>query len=144
VIGVGPHGGGGGGGGASLEYNFVAGENINQYEVVYGDTAGGVGRVKKAVNAAEATSRVLGVATQTKLTGEAIKVMVGGQYAMHFAADPTIANFGKPVFLDGVAGRVTLTPPGAGTTLVRIGYVVGWGAADALVNIEIGDEFVQT
>ena len=53
MIGVGPHGGGGGGGGASLEYNFVAGENINQYEVVYGDTAGGVGRVKKAINAAD-------------------------------------------------------------------------------------------
>jgi hypothetical protein len=143
MIGVGPHGGGGGGGGASLEYNFVAGENINQYQVVYGDTAGGVGRIKLAVNAAEATSRVLGVATQSKLTGAAIKVMIGGQYAMHFAADPTIANFGRPVYLDAVPGQVTLTPPGAGTILIRIGYVVGYGAADALVNIAIGDEFVQ-
>lgn len=142
MIGVGPHGSGGGGG-ASLEYNFVAGENINQYQVVYGDTAGGVGRIKLAINTAEATSRVLGVATQSKLTGETIKVMVAGQYRMHFAADPTIANFGKPVYLDGVAGRVTLTPPGVGTILIRLGYVVGWGSADALVNIAIGDEFIQ-
>jgi hypothetical protein len=131
------------GGSASSIFDFVAGENLAQYEVVYGDAAGGLGRVKKAINTAEATSRVVGVVTAAALTGATVKVMTLGQYKLKFAGAPVVGDFGKPVFLAGVAGQVTLTPPGAGTVLIRLGYLAGWGAADSLVDLKLGDEFVQ-
>lgn len=133
-----------GGGGATLAYDYVAGENLALYEVVYGDAPGAAARVKKAVNTSETTSRVIGVVSVAAITGATATVMQGGQAKMKFTGgSPVIGDAGKPVYLSAVAGQVTLTAPVAvGSVVIRVGYLVGYGANDNLVNIEIGDPFV--
>lgn len=135
---------GAGGGGATLDFDFTAGEDLLVGQLVYGDSAGGLGRVKKAVNATVAQASVLGVVTQAALTGATAKVRIGGQGTVTFTGGaPAVGDFGKPVYASAVAGQATLTPPGAGLALVRVGYLASYGAADCLVDLAVGDVFQQ-
>jgi len=125
-------------------YTYTAGETLAQYDVVYAYCEGGTsGRLKKATNAAESTSRVVGVVVTGNTAGNAATIVMAGVYKMTFTGTaPAIADFGKPVYLSATAGAVTLTAPGAGTVLLRVGYLVGIGA-QAEVSIHVGDEFQQ-
>jgi len=125
-------------------YSYTAGETLAQYDVVYAYCEGGTsGRLKKATNAAESTSRVVGVVVTGNTAGNAATVVMAGVYKMTFTGTtPAITHFGQPVYLSATAGAVTLTAPGAGTVLLRVGYLVGIGA-QAEVSIHIGDEFQQ-
>jgi len=130
--------------GALGYYSYTAGETLAQYDVVYAYCEGGTsGRLKKATNAAESTSRVVGVVVTGNTAGNAATIVMAGVYKMTFTGTaPAIADFGKPVYLSATAGAVTLTAPGAGTVLLRVGYLVGIGAT-AEVSIHVGDEFQQ-
>ena len=125
-------------------YSYTAGETLAQYDVVYAYCESGTsGRLKKATNAAESTSRVVGVVVTGNTAGNATTVVMAGVYKMTFTGTaPAITDFGKPVYLSATAGAVTLTAPGAGTVLLRVGYLVGIGT-QAEVSIHIGDEFQQ-
>lgn len=130
-------------------YSYTAGETLAQYDVVYAyceDPSGTPSRrLKKATNAAEATSRVIGVVVTGNTAGSAATVVMAGVYKMTFTGTtPALAHSGQPVYLAGTGneGKVTLTPPGAGTVLLRVGYLVGIDA-QAEVSIHIGDEFQQ-
>jgi len=125
-------------------YSYTAGETLAQYDVVYAYCeAGTSGRLKKATNAAESTSRVVGVVVTGNTAGNAATIVMAGVYKMTFTGTtPAITHFGQPVYLSATAGAVTLTAPGAGTVLLRVGYLVGIGA-QAEVSIHIGDEFQQ-
>ena len=125
-------------------YTVTAGETIAQYQLVYGDQPGGLGRVKLAKATTETSSRVLGVVVTGNTVGNAATIVTCGVYGITFeGTTPTLAHYGQPVYLSSTTfGAVTLTAPGAGTVLLRVGYVVGTGA-NALVAIHIGDEFQQ-
>jgi hypothetical protein len=130
--------------GALGVYAYTAGEAFAQYEVLYGDAAGGSGYFKKAVNTAESTSRVVGVAvTGAGGATAGFMLVMAGVYKMKFTGgNPVVGDLGKPVYLSAVAGSVTLTAPvAAGSVVIRVGYLVGYGAADSEVAIHIGDTF---
>jgi len=132
--------------GALGVYQGTAGEAFAQYEALYGDAAGGSGYFKKAVNTAESTSRVVGVAvTGAGGATAGFTYVTAGIYKMKFAGGyvPAVGDMGKPVYLSAVAGSVTLTAPvAAGSVVIRVGYLVGYGAADSEVGIHVGDTFV--
>jgi hypothetical protein len=127
-------------------YDYVAGEAFSMYDVLYGDAAGGAGYFKKAVNATEAQARVVGVAVTGAAGATSGFILVTcGIFKMTFTGGvPAVGDLGKPVYLSAVAGSVSLTPPGAGSGLVsiRLGYLVGYGAAASNVAIHVGDPFV--
>jgi hypothetical protein len=126
-------------------YSFTAGETLAQYDVVYAYCeAGTSGRLKKASNAAESTARVIGVVvSNADGIGNPATIVMAGVYKMTFDSTPAVTDFGKPVFLSDTAGKVTLTAPGAGTVLLRVGFLVGYGSVASEVSIHIGDEFQQ-
>jgi len=127
-------------------YPYVSGvAALVPYEVVYAYDSGGTSYFNKAINTAESTSRVVGVVvTGATNIGDPFTLVTAGIYKMKFTGgNPVAADYGKPVYLSAVAGSVTLTAPvAAGSVVIRVGYLVGYGAADSNVAIHIGDTFV--
>jgi hypothetical protein len=126
-------------------YTFTAGESLSQYDVVYAYCEGGTtARVKKATASAMATARVFGVVVDGNTVNNPVTIVMTGMYKMNFGGTtPGVEDFGKPVYLSETAGQVTLTSPGTGTVLLRVGYLMGYGAATNHVSIHIGDTFQQ-
>lgn len=115
----------------------IAGENINNGEVVYISTEDSADHptVMKASNSIyDQAYRVLGMATHSALTGEHLVVTRTG-----LVHDVNTSSYtrGQLVYLGDTAGSITTTKPNTDKTTVRVGYV-------HVVNATTGEILVDT
>jgi len=115
------------GGGVSLQESGTSDEAINVGDVVSLLSAGAnVGRVQQATSTT-AEARVVGIAmTSAGGSGVSVNFQSIGSVAVKFSAVPNTADNSLPVYLSGVAGEATLTPPSSiGNDVIRLGFLTG-------------------
>lgn len=112
-----------------LYQEFTAGAGgIAANDAVY---ISGDDTILKASASSTATAKAIGIALETKLATETVKVAMGGSIATGVL---TGATAGTQYFLSTTAGGLTTTPPtGSGNTVNRIGIAVN--ATDLLIQI---------
>lgn len=112
-------------GGGNNTIALTAAASIDLGDAVALDTAGDVlpGTSTSAANA----WNIVGISTANTTVGNTATIFVGNALVkVKFTAPPSAIANGKDVFLDSIAGEVTLTPPTtSGNVIVRVGILQG-------------------
>jgi hypothetical protein len=136
----------------TIVQSFVCDETISAGEVVRlvsqvdSPTFTNPGRIVKSIATTVQPQkyRVLGVANSAGTAGVSIEVVFGGARDLLFAAAPTAADIGKPIYLSAtVAGQTTLTAPTAiGDAVIKLGMLLAGDSVDTSPKCKIDIELI--
>lgn len=113
------------GGGGTDTITLTAAANVDLGDAVALDSAGDV--VPATSTFTSNAWNAVGISTTNTTTGNAVTVYVGRALVQtKFTVPPGAASNNQDVFLDAIAGEVTLTPPTtSGNVIVRVGVLQG-------------------
>lgn len=126
----------------------TAGENISDGELVSFSNSGGNTRVFKAeADGYGVNSFTVGVAGNSALTGQEVKIIVLGEKSIPDAewdVVPAQSSVGQPVYLSTNAGNWSITAPATSLSYVqKCGILSRGGAGVVKVIVQIGDSFIN-
>lgn len=140
----------GGGSGQPAYFYAIADAAISDGAPVYkkDDSTPGTPAVAEADATTEAMARVVGIASGSAADGGQVMVIVAGETNVPDAiwtGIPATTDVGKYVYLESLAGFLTLTAPTtSGHTVIKVGIVSRGGAGAVRINVQIGDGIILT
>jgi hypothetical protein len=123
--------------------NKTAGENIAAGAPVNLYNNGGSPNIQESdANGAGTRPNCVGLAQAAISSAASGDVVVAGEVDVPDAqwdSVPVVGDVGEPAYVSTTVGNLTLTAPGAGATVVRVGYVSVGGTGAVKVSVNVGE-----
>lgn len=122
---------------ATASENIAAGAPVN-----FHDSAGNARIQESDANGTGTRPNCVGLASAAISTGVTGDVVQSGEADVPDAqwdSVPGTADVGEPVYVSSTIGNLTLTAPGGGATVVRVGYVTQGGTGTVKVAVNVGE-----
>jgi hypothetical protein len=122
---------------ATASENIAAGAPVNYHN------SGGNPRIQESdANGGGTRENPVGLAQAAITSGNAGNVVQAGEVDVPDAqwdSVPVVGDVGEPAYVSTTVGNLTLTAPGAGAIVVRVGYISQGGTGQVKVLVNVGE-----